>query len=274
MAGLPAREPRRDGEPAPRWSRRRSRAGRRGTRDGPLHAGARRRHRRLPRALRSRSADRPVRTVLRRIPAAPPRSGRATPVRSRPATGHRPRPPGGDARLRAPSRPPRRLRRRPTRARPRHRPVVDRRDLARGPRATRPRPRRRPLAREAPRSAHRAVGRGTRDRGAPRALRRVAGARRGDPPARLVAWPRPGRVRRPGAHRPTPRAPGCIESGMAVDERRIAVLGTGRIGEALISGLLSSGWRRPEDIVASSRRAERLVELAERYGIATTMDNV
>jgi pyrroline-5-carboxylate reductase len=61
---------------------------------------------------------------------------------------------------------------------------------------------------------------------------------------------------------------------MAVDERRIAVLGTGRIGEALISGLLSSGWRRPEDIVASSRRPERLVELAERYGIATTMDNV
>ena len=61
---------------------------------------------------------------------------------------------------------------------------------------------------------------------------------------------------------------------MAVDERRIAVLGTGRIGEALISGLLSSGWRRPEDIIASSRRAERLVELAERYGIATTMDNV
>ena len=61
---------------------------------------------------------------------------------------------------------------------------------------------------------------------------------------------------------------------MAVDERRIAVLGTGRIGEALISGLLSSGWRRPEDIIASSRRPERVVELAERYGIATTMDNV
>jgi pyrroline-5-carboxylate reductase len=61
---------------------------------------------------------------------------------------------------------------------------------------------------------------------------------------------------------------------MAVDERRIAVLGTGRIGEALISGLLSSGWRRPEDIIASNRRPERVVELAERYGIATTMDNV
>ena len=61
---------------------------------------------------------------------------------------------------------------------------------------------------------------------------------------------------------------------MAVDERRIAVLGTGRIGEALISGLLSSGWRRPEEIIASSRRAERVTELAERYGIPTTMDNV
>jgi pyrroline-5-carboxylate reductase len=61
---------------------------------------------------------------------------------------------------------------------------------------------------------------------------------------------------------------------MAVDERRIAVLGAGRIGEALIAGLLSSGWRRPEDIVASSRRAERVAELAERHGIAATTDNV
>ncbi len=55
---------------------------------------------------------------------------------------------------------------------------------------------------------------------------------------------------------------------MAVDERRIAVLGAGKIGEALISGLLSSGWRSPADIVASSRRPERVAELAERYGIS------
>jgi pyrroline-5-carboxylate reductase len=61
---------------------------------------------------------------------------------------------------------------------------------------------------------------------------------------------------------------------MAVDERRIAVLGTGRIGEALISGLLSSGWRSKDDIVASSRRTERVAELAERHGIRTTVDNV
>lgn len=55
---------------------------------------------------------------------------------------------------------------------------------------------------------------------------------------------------------------------MAVDERRIAVLGAGKIGEALISGLLSSGWRSPTDIVASSRRPERVAELAGRYGIS------
>jgi pyrroline-5-carboxylate reductase len=60
---------------------------------------------------------------------------------------------------------------------------------------------------------------------------------------------------------------------MSVDERRIAVLGAGKIGEALISGLLSSGWRTADDIVASSRRPERAAELAERYGIVTSTSN-
>jgi pyrroline-5-carboxylate reductase len=61
---------------------------------------------------------------------------------------------------------------------------------------------------------------------------------------------------------------------MAVDERRIAVLGAGRIGESLIAGLLSSGWRRPSEISASSRRAERVAELGERHGIVATTDNL
>ena len=61
---------------------------------------------------------------------------------------------------------------------------------------------------------------------------------------------------------------------MAVDERRIAVLGAGRIGESLIAGLLSSGWRRPDELVASGRRAERVAELMERHGIDATLDNV
>ena len=50
-----------------------------------------------------------------------------------------------------------------------------------------------------------------------------------------------------------------------VDERKIAILGAGRIGESLISGLLSSGWREPAEIAATGRRAERIAELRERH---------
>ena len=61
---------------------------------------------------------------------------------------------------------------------------------------------------------------------------------------------------------------------MTIDEWRIAVLGAGRIGEALIAGLLSSGWREPGELSASSRRDERVAELAERYGVRATTSNV
>jgi pyrroline-5-carboxylate reductase len=53
-------------------------------------------------------------------------------------------------------------------------------------------------------------------------------------------------------------------------ERRIAIIGGGRIGEALLSGLLSSGWR---DIVVTSRGEERVAELRERHGIEATTSN-
>ena len=51
------------------------------------------------------------------------------------------------------------------------------------------------------------------------------------------------------------------------------MLGAGKIGEALIAGLLSSEWRAPGDIVATGRRTERLTELHERYGVRTTLSN-
>jgi pyrroline-5-carboxylate reductase len=57
-------------------------------------------------------------------------------------------------------------------------------------------------------------------------------------------------------------------------ERKIAVLGAGKAGEALIAGLISSGWREPSEIVATARHEEHLAELAERHGITTTLDNV
>jgi pyrroline-5-carboxylate reductase len=58
-----------------------------------------------------------------------------------------------------------------------------------------------------------------------------------------------------------------------VDSRKIAILGAGRIGEALIVGLLSSGWREPAEIAATARRAERVEELAQRHGVAATLSN-
>jgi pyrroline-5-carboxylate reductase len=51
---------------------------------------------------------------------------------------------------------------------------------------------------------------------------------------------------------------------------RIAILGAGRIGEALLSGLLSSGW---SDIVVTSRRPERVAELHERHNVEATTSN-
>jgi pyrroline-5-carboxylate reductase len=51
---------------------------------------------------------------------------------------------------------------------------------------------------------------------------------------------------------------------------RIAIIGAGRIGEALLSGLLSSGVR---DIVVTSRSDSRVTALRERYGVEATTAN-
>ncbi len=55
--------------------------------------------------------------------------------------------------------------------------------------------------------------------------------------------------------------------------RRIAVLGAGKIGEALIAGLLSSEWCAPGEIVATARSEERLADIGGRYRIEATRDN-
>jgi pyrroline-5-carboxylate reductase len=52
--------------------------------------------------------------------------------------------------------------------------------------------------------------------------------------------------------------------------QRIAIIGGGRIGEALLSGLVSSGW---SDIVVTTRSEERAAELRERHGVDATTAN-
>jgi pyrroline-5-carboxylate reductase len=46
----------------------------------------------------------------------------------------------------------------------------------------------------------------------------------------------------------------------------VAVIGAGKIGEVLLSGLLRSGWA-VDRLLATARRAERAEELSSRYGI-------
>ncbi|MGB9378259.1 MAG: pyrroline-5-carboxylate reductase [Mycobacteriales bacterium] len=47
---------------------------------------------------------------------------------------------------------------------------------------------------------------------------------------------------------------------------RLAVIGTGKLGEALLSGLLRAG-RAPADLMVTARRPDRAAELTERYGV-------
>ncbi|MDI7275415.1 MAG: pyrroline-5-carboxylate reductase [Anaerolineae bacterium] len=60
----------------------------------------------------------------------------------------------------------------------------------------------------------------------------------------------------------------------ALQDTRLAFIGAGVMGEAMIKGLLSQRLVLPEMVVASDPRAERAAELAARYGIHGTTDNV
>ena len=55
--------------------------------------------------------------------------------------------------------------------------------------------------------------------------------------------------------------------------RRVAFLGGGNMGEALVSGLIRSGGRSVDEITVTCRREERACELAERHGVTTTLSN-
>jgi len=55
--------------------------------------------------------------------------------------------------------------------------------------------------------------------------------------------------------------------------RNVAFLGGGKMGEALVSGLIRSGARKPEELMVTARREERAHELAERHGVTTSLAN-
>jgi len=56
--------------------------------------------------------------------------------------------------------------------------------------------------------------------------------------------------------------------------KKITIIGTGNMGEALLSGLISSGSSHPKNIICTDIREDKLKSMEEKYGVATTADNI
>src|SRR5262249_41226746 len=59
-----------------------------------------------------------------------------------------------------------------------------------------------------------------------------------------------------------------------IRDLRIAVIGAGVMGEAIVGGLLKQQLVAPDQLGATELRAERRAEIEQRYGVRTTDDNV
>jgi pyrroline-5-carboxylate reductase len=58
-----------------------------------------------------------------------------------------------------------------------------------------------------------------------------------------------------------------------MESKRIAVVGTGNMGEAILRGVLEADWADPKSLRASHPRQERREELTEELGITLVEDN-
>jgi pyrroline-5-carboxylate reductase len=56
--------------------------------------------------------------------------------------------------------------------------------------------------------------------------------------------------------------------------QKLAILGSGNMGEALVGGLVGSGSAEPGRVLCTDVREERLRELQDRYGVRTTTSNI
>ena len=57
-------------------------------------------------------------------------------------------------------------------------------------------------------------------------------------------------------------------------DKKICIIGTGNMGEALISGLISSASSRPENIICTDVREATLEAVQKEYGVRTTSSNL
>jgi pyrroline-5-carboxylate reductase len=57
-------------------------------------------------------------------------------------------------------------------------------------------------------------------------------------------------------------------------DKKIGIIGTGNMGEALVSGLVSSRSSAPENIICSDVRKDKLKSVKETYAVSTTTSNL
>jgi pyrroline-5-carboxylate reductase len=57
-------------------------------------------------------------------------------------------------------------------------------------------------------------------------------------------------------------------------DKKISIIGTGNMGEALVSGLISSASSSPENIICTDIRAHKLESVKNKYGVTTLTENI
>jgi len=59
-----------------------------------------------------------------------------------------------------------------------------------------------------------------------------------------------------------------------LNNKKIGIIGTGNMGEALVSGLIVSGSSEPDNIICTDVRENKLDKIKKEYGVRTTTDNL
>jgi pyrroline-5-carboxylate reductase len=65
-----------------------------------------------------------------------------------------------------------------------------------------------------------------------------------------------------------------MESIIMLRDKKICIIGTGNMGEALVSGLISSASSKPKNIICTDVREAKLKAIQENYGVQTMLDNL